>query len=83
MNAAKPVIASNQVGAAADLVKVDENGYVYPARSIVVLAERLKKVLGDPDKAIKMGKSSLTQIQSWNFTEDYMGLVSALKATVG
>ena len=83
MNAAKPVIASNQVGAAADLVKVDENGYVYPARSIVVLAERLKKVLDDPDKAIKMGKSSLTQIQSWNFTEDYMGLVSALKATVG
>ena len=46
MNAGKAVIASNHVGAAADLVKERDNGFVVPVGDIASLADRLKQLCG-------------------------------------
>jgi glycosyltransferase involved in cell wall biosynthesis len=83
MNAAKPVIASDRVGAAVDLIKEGENGYIYPVSSVETLAKCLKNTLREPEKAIEMGKISLSRIQQWSFVEDYTGLFNALKTVVG
>ncbi|WP_414542641.1 glycosyltransferase family 4 protein [Nostoc sp. CCY0012] len=78
MNAAKPVIASDQVGAAVDLVKDGENGYIFPVGSVTELAEFLKRTLNNPDNARQMGERSLAMIQNWSFTENYTALLKAL-----
>ena len=83
MNAAKPVIVTDEVGAAPDLVREGENGYVVPVGNIGALARRLQDVLGDPDTARRMGERSLEIIQSWGFKENVAGLRQALEATVG
>ena len=83
MNAAKPIIVTDEVGAAPDLVRDGENGYVVPVGDIGVLAKRLQDVVGDPGTARRMGERSLEIIQGWGFKEDVAGLRQALEATVG
>lgn len=82
MNAARPVIVTDQVGAAPDLVRDGENGYIVPVSDTEALARRLQDIVGDPDKARRMGQRSLEIIQGWGFQEDLMGLRLALQATV-
>ena len=83
MNAAKAVIVTDQVGAAADLVREGENGYVVPVGDTTALARRLQDVTCDPDRAQRMGERSLEIIRDWGFREDLAGLQQALEATVG
>jgi len=79
MNASKPVIVSDRVGAAIDLVQHGENGYIFPVGSVKELAAQLRQLLTNPDNAIRMGERSLARIQNWSFAEDYVGLLDALK----
>jgi glycosyltransferase involved in cell wall biosynthesis len=79
MNAAKPVIVSDRVGAAIDLIQHGENGYIFPVGSVKELAAQLRQLLNNPDNAIRMGERSLARIQNWSFAEDYAGLMTALK----
>jgi glycosyltransferase involved in cell wall biosynthesis len=78
MNAARPVIASNRVGAAADLIADGVNGFVYPAADIEALRDRLTRVLGDPARAAAMGAASLARINQWDYEADRRGLLEAL-----
>lgn len=80
MNAAKSVIVSDQVGAAVDLIQQGENGYIFPVGSITELAQRLRQTLSNIDNTLRMGERSLAQIKIWSFTEDYIGLMSAINA---
>jgi glycosyltransferase involved in cell wall biosynthesis len=81
MNAAKPVIASDQVGSAPDLVKHGINGFIFKAGDIDDLYRALKSTLADPEQAKVMGKKSLEIINRWSFKQDISGIKSAL-ATV-
>lgn len=78
MNAARPVVASDRVGAAPDLVVDGDNGFVYPSGEPAALALRLSQVLESPDLRAKMGKRSLKRISSWDFEADRKGLLEAL-----
>lgn len=83
MNAAKPVIAANEVGSAYDLLKDGENGYMVESGNVEQLADALRKVLSDPDKAKAMGARSLEIIDGWSFERDVNGLKDALRAYFG
>lgn len=78
MNAAKPVIVTDQVGCGPDLVENGENGYVVPVRDIVGLSQAIASVLGNPERARKMGEKSLEIIKKWSFREDIRGIRTAL-----
>lgn len=78
MNAGRPVIASDRVGAAADLIADDTNGFVYPAGDVDALRDRLTRVLGDPGRAAAMGAASLARINQWDYEADRRGLLEAL-----
>ncbi|HEY5255892.1 MAG TPA: glycosyltransferase family 4 protein [Acidobacteriaceae bacterium] len=80
MNAAKAVVVSDQVGCQPDLVKDGENGLVYPARSVKVLADALERVLADPAVYRKMGERSLERIQVFSFEANVRGLMQAFTA---
>tara|TARA_Y100001934_G_C11637329_1_gene443933 strand:- start:101 stop:526 length:426 start_codon:yes stop_codon:yes gene_type:complete len=83
MNAAKPVIAANEVGSAYDLLKDGENGYMVESGNVEQLADALRKVLSAPDKAKAMGARSLEIIDGWSFERDVNGLKDALRAYFG
>jgi len=63
---ALPVIASDQVGAAHDLVHDGENGFVFPSGDVQALADRINQVIKLPiDQRNLMGSKSRERIEKW------------------
>ena len=83
MNAGRAVIVSDQVGAAADLVRNGENGFVYPAGNVDALTGALRQILSDPEQCRHMGERSRQIIGGWGFQEDLEGLKRALAHFLG
>lgn len=83
MNAAKPVIVSDHVGCAPDLVNHKGNGYIFRAGDIDDLYRALRFVLDDKERCRVMGQKSLEVINRWGFEEDITGLRKALKMLFG
>jgi glycosyltransferase involved in cell wall biosynthesis len=67
MNFGLPVIVSDMVGCAKDLVENGVNGYIYPARDINTLIEKLKELCLSPEKRNKFGKASLELIKEYSY----------------
>jgi glycosyltransferase involved in cell wall biosynthesis len=83
MNAAIPVIATTEVGAARDLVRDGDNGFVVEPGDIEALAAALLKIFSDPGAAARMGERSLEIVGNWGFREDIDGLKAALRYYFG
>jgi glycosyltransferase involved in cell wall biosynthesis len=83
MNAGKPVIVSDCVGAGPDLVEDGVNGFVYPARDVAALADRLRRLIEHPEHRAAMGARSLERVARLNFSADREGLLAALDSIVG
>ena len=79
MASGMPVIASDKTGAAADLVKSGENGFVYPCGKIAALAEAIRKLAADPDLRQRMGTRSHDIIQDFGYEKCLEGIVRAVK----
>ena len=80
LNAGKPVIVTDQVGSAYDLVEHGKNGFMLETGNIDQLSDALRKIIADPVAAQKMGTHSLEIIRDWSFTQDVEGLKSALRS---
>jgi glycosyltransferase involved in cell wall biosynthesis len=61
-----PVAVSDRVGARFDLVRPDENGYVFPAGDVEALAVVLRGILADPEKRARMGAASRQRMETWS-----------------
>lgn len=72
-----PVIVSDEVGCAVDLVRDGVNGYIFPAGDIAALRTALEAVL-QPGRAAQMGEQSRRRIDEWSYREDVAGLKQAL-----
>lgn len=82
MNAGVAVIASDRIGAAADLVQGGVNGFTYPVGDVEALSVCLRTTLSDPQRLKAMGIASKNLIDRWGFDEDIAGLKAALAYTV-
>ena len=58
MHCGKPIIATDAVGAAFDMIKDGENGFIVPEKDVNALYEGLKKIISDSDLEKKMGIKS-------------------------
>ena len=83
MNAGKPVIVSDRVGAGSDLIEDGINGFVYPAGDIAALANRLRRVIENPEHRAAMGARALEKVTRLDFGADRDGLLAALDSIVG
>lgn len=83
MNAARPVIVTDEVGSALDLVRDGENGFIYPATNIDALHSALVRALEDPQKTAEMGRQALARVSEWDFEADVRGLLAALQHVTG
>lgn len=82
MNAAKPIVTTDVVGAARDLVGNGVNGRVVASGDPAALAAALREVVADASLRAKMGEASKRIIDSWDFEADVRGLRRALVASV-
>ena len=78
MAAGLPVIVSDDVGCAVDLVRHGENGFVYPVGDVSALRDALAATL-QPGIAASMGQRSREIISGWSYEEDLDGLRAALR----
>jgi glycosyltransferase involved in cell wall biosynthesis len=64
-----PVVVSDRVGAKFDLVRSEENGYVYPAGNVDALAAILRQILQNPEKIALMGAAARQRMKTWSPSE--------------
>ena len=81
MNLGLPVIVSDLVGAAPDLV-TPENGWVFQARNVRSLSATLDEALADSAALANKGAASLDRIRAWDLPHTAEGFVQAAKRAV-
>lgn len=73
-----PILVSEMVGCGPDLVKDGENGFIFSVGDFSELADKLWGVLESGKKMEKFGKSSLSIIKDYSYSEDVKGIKEAL-----
>jgi glycosyltransferase involved in cell wall biosynthesis len=79
MNFKLPIVVSSGVGTGGDLIKHDENGFIYDVGDINVLAEYLEKILLNHKLRDRFGKRSLEMVKEWNNNKNADGISNAVK----
>ena len=74
-----PVVASDAVGAAPDLVHEGDNGFVYPVGDVSALADALRRLLADPVRRARMGARSREIVAGFSYDADVAGILEALR----
>jgi glycosyltransferase involved in cell wall biosynthesis len=80
MNAAKPVVVSDAVGAARDLVPDGRSGCVFPVGDVAALAAHLRTLISEPDLRRRMGADAHALVGEWGIDATVAGIRSALHA---
>jgi glycosyltransferase involved in cell wall biosynthesis len=65
----RPVIATDRVGCAPDLVQPTQSGLVVPAGNVSSLATALSRLLDDAHLRAQMSKAASATIKQWSLTE--------------
>jgi glycosyltransferase involved in cell wall biosynthesis len=77
-----PVIASDRVGSAGDLIENGVTGFVYPVGDVEKLASILRELLDDPGRMMTMGEAARRRMEQWSPEENLQALVRAVKAAI-
>jgi len=75
-----PIAVSDRVGAKFDLVRPDENGFVFPAGDVEALAAILRRILPDREKRARMGAAARRRMETWSPREYTEGVVQAVQS---
>ncbi len=74
-----PVIVSDEVGCAPDLVLEDETGFTYPCGDVAALAERIGALTGDRRRRDRMGAGAATHVAAYSPEAAAEGVVRAIE----
>lgn len=80
MCAGLPVVLSEEIGCAEDLVRTGVNGATFPAGDVPALAAVLRPLLIDDAHRRRAGQASIDRIRTWSYRECGDGLRHAIKA---
>jgi glycosyltransferase involved in cell wall biosynthesis len=80
MACGRPVLASDAVGAARDLVQPGVTGWLYPAGDSRELELALEEALADPALLAQAGRAAQAHVQAFDFANDARGLRAALQS---
>jgi glycosyltransferase involved in cell wall biosynthesis len=83
MNAAKPVIVSDRVGAGIDLVKTGVNGDIFHVRDVRGLAAKIRYWMSNQARRDLGGRASLDIIKKWSLDENALIFQQALTQLIG
>ena len=77
---ARPVIVSDHVGCAADLVEPGRNGLVFPAGNVDALSAALREALSDRGRLARWGEEGRRIVARYSYAQASGGLFKALAA---
>ena len=77
-----PVVASDQIGAAHDLVREGLTGYTYPCGDVGKLAATLRELLPDGERLRKMGAAARQRMTTWSPRENAEATLRAVEKVV-
>lgn len=80
MAAGLPVVLSDRVGAAPDLLRDGEDGRGFPAGDVEALAAVLAELHGDPARRRAMGEASRRIVADWGHEAAVRGFLDAVRA---
>lgn len=83
MNFGLPVVASDKVGSAPDLVRDGVNGYVFARHDVATLARRLEGLVGDEALRRRLGERSRRIVGRWHAGVAADGVAAASTAATG
>ena len=83
MNFELPIIVTDIVGTAEDLVKHGENGFVVEVGDTDSIAAHIEYFYKNRSEVRRMGKRSLEIVGDWNFSEDARWIEKAVQSVVG
>lgn len=75
---ARPVIVSDHVGCAADLVRHGQTGLVFPAGDVLALTEALRNALSDRERLREWGIAGRQIVRNYDYAHATAGLERAL-----
>ncbi|WP_443938103.1 glycosyltransferase family 4 protein [Pedobacter sp. MW01-1-1] len=78
MAASKPILVSEKVGCAVDLVKNGENGYIFNPKNEIDLFNKLVMLCNSKTMLQEMGAISFQKIQNWTFEKQIDAFKRAL-----
>ncbi len=74
-----PLVLSDRVGAAYDLLRDGENGFLVPADDVAAAADALRKLAADPDLRRRMGERSRELVRGWGYEPSVENFVAAVR----
>jgi glycosyltransferase involved in cell wall biosynthesis len=77
-----PVVASDHVGAARDLVAPVAPQFVFPCGNVNALAAILKDALADRTKLQSIARGAVTHIQTWSPERNISATVDAIRIAI-
>jgi glycosyltransferase involved in cell wall biosynthesis len=83
MNFDLPIVVSDRVGCAADLVTHGENGFVVPHDNREAMAAALASLVESPELRARLGAASGERIRAWSYAHTAEGILDAIAAATG
>jgi glycosyltransferase involved in cell wall biosynthesis len=74
-----PLVLSNHVGAAPDLLRDGENGFLVPAGDVSAAAAALERLAGDAALRGKLGKRSRELVGGWGYEPSIDNFIAAVR----
>jgi glycosyltransferase involved in cell wall biosynthesis len=74
-----PLVLTDRVGAARDLLRDGKNGYLVPADDTAAAAEALRKLAASPDLRRQMGERSRELVRPWGYEPSVENFVAAVR----
>jgi len=74
-----PLVLSDRVGAAYDLLRDGENGFLVPADDVDAAAGAIRKLADDPDLRRRMGERSRELVRAWGYEPSVESFVAAVR----
>jgi glycosyltransferase involved in cell wall biosynthesis len=74
-----PLVLSDQVGAAYDLLRDGENGFLVPAGDVDAAAAALRRLADDPELRRGLGRRSRELVADWGYGPSVEAFVAAVR----
>ncbi len=78
-----PLVLSDHVGAAHDLLRPGENGVLVPPDDVGATATALSELAADEDERHRFGRRSREIVADWGYADSVQGFVRLVKAAAG
>lgn len=78
MNFGLPILCTNVIGTAGNLVQDGVNGYIVDVGDIHVIAQRIQMLAVDPDLTHRMSQKALEAVLEWSFQQNVETVQQAL-----